>query len=60
VDTANLTALVHRAAQLAAQASTPCTTLVLLDEKDVALANYQTIAGLCAQAIEGQPFQHVP
>ena len=52
VDNANLTALVYRAEQLAAQVTAPRSALALGDEKDVVLANYRTIAGLCAQAIE--------
>src|SRR5215471_14009602 len=54
VDHAQLTALVRRAQELAAQASVPLphTVLALRDEKDVALAHYRTIAGLCAQASE--------
>jgi hypothetical protein len=54
VDHAQLTALVRRAQELAAQApaSLPHTLSALYDEKDVALANYRMIAGLCAQAIE--------
>jgi hypothetical protein len=52
VDNANLTVLVHRAEQLTAQAWVPRSALSLLNEKDVALAKYRTIAGLCAQAIE--------
>ena len=52
MDHAQLTALVQRAQQLAAQASAPRTALSFVDEKDAALANYRTIAGLCAQAIE--------
>ena len=50
VDNANLTALVYRAEQLAAQVTAPRSALALGDEKDVVLANYRTIAGLCAQA----------
>jgi len=52
VDHAQLTALVRRAQELAAQVSAPRTALAFVDEKDAALANYRTIAGLCAQAIE--------
>ena len=52
MDTTNLTALVRRAQELAAQASAPRTGLAFVDEKDAALANYRTIAELCAQAIE--------
>jgi hypothetical protein len=52
VDNANLTALVRRARELAAQTSALRTALALGDEKDVALANYRTIAGLCEQALE--------
>ena len=52
MDHANLTALVRRAQQLGAQTPVPRSALMLGDEKDAALANYRTIAGLCAQAIE--------
>ena len=52
MDHANLTALVQRAQQLGAQTPVPRSALMLGDEKDAALANYRTIAGLCAQAIE--------
>src|SRR5262245_23018767 len=46
-----LTALIRRAQALATQAATP-RTATFVDEKDAALANYRTMAGLCAQAIE--------
>jgi len=52
MDHEHLTALVRRAQELAAQASAPRTALAFVDEKDVALANYRTIAGLCAQTIK--------
>ena len=52
MDHAQLTALVRRAQELAAQASSPRMALAFVDEKDAALANYRTIAGLCAQAVE--------
>jgi hypothetical protein len=52
MDHTNLTALVRRAQELAAQASASRPALTFVDEKDAALAHYRTIAGLCAQAIE--------
>ena len=52
MDHTNLTALVRRAQELAAQASVSRPALTFVDEKDAALAHYRTIAGLCAQAIE--------
>jgi hypothetical protein len=53
-DHADLTALVHRAQQLAAQAQAQAARYSLLpvDEKEGALRNYHTIAGLCARIIE--------
>jgi len=54
MDHTELTALVRRAQELAAQAPVPLphTVLALRDDKTVALAHYRTIAGLCVQAIE--------
>jgi hypothetical protein len=53
-DHTDLTALVHRAQQLAAQAQAQVarSSLLPVDEKEVALGNYRTIAGLCARTIE--------
>ena len=53
-DHADLSALVHRAQQLASSSAAQTTRHSLLpaDEKEVALANYRAIAGLCARAIE--------
>ena len=52
MDNADLTALMRQAQQLAARAGVVRSSPLPADEKDVTLANYRTIAGLCAQAIE--------
>jgi hypothetical protein len=56
VDNAELTALVRQAQQLGTQAQAQAragrSSLLPDDEKDVALANYRTIAGVCGRAIE--------
>jgi hypothetical protein len=54
VDNANLTALVHRAEQLAAQAWAPRSALSLLNEKDVALAKYRTRLFLDSRVLADQ------
>jgi hypothetical protein len=46
-----LTALVRRAQQLATL-TVPSPPALASDEKELALANYRTIAGICGQAIE--------
>jgi hypothetical protein len=50
-DPADLTALVRRAQQLATL-TVPSHSVLASDEKELALANYRTITGLCGQAIE--------
>jgi hypothetical protein len=52
VDNAELTALVRQAQQLGAQRRPVRSSLLPDDEKDVALANYRAIAGVCGRAIE--------
>jgi hypothetical protein len=52
-DHAELTALVHRAQQIAAGATrAPRRTGLLFDEKDRALEMYRLIAGICGNALE--------
>jgi hypothetical protein len=50
-DHSELTALVRRATELATLTS-PTTMALAGDEKEVALANYRTIAGICGRTIE--------
>jgi hypothetical protein len=50
-DLADLTALVRRAEELATF-TVPSHSLLPADEKELALANYRTIARICGQAIE--------